>query len=102
MINEALSRRTAIQWLAVGTGSALGPVRAALGLGGAIASSAVLAPVVSFHLDRPYLDPTGTALPYRPGRGPAGAKQELAGREEHWRSRQLFFEAGTDGGDPRG
>jgi len=26
-------------------------------------------PVVSFHMDRPYIDPTGTAMPYYPPQG---------------------------------
>jgi hypothetical protein len=33
------------------------------------------APVVSFHMDRPYLDPTGTAQPYHP---PAGLRSGQA------------------------
>jgi hypothetical protein len=32
------------------------------------------APVVSFHLDRPYLDPSGKALPYLPPLGARGAE----------------------------
>lgn len=32
-------------------------------------------PVVSFHMDRPYIDPTGTAMPYR---RPVGARSGAA------------------------
>lgn len=48
--------------LAVGT-----PLVARLALNGV--------PVLSLHLDQPYLDPTGTAQPYRP---PAGMRSAEA------------------------
>ena len=45
-------------------------------------AAARLAPVVSFHLDQPYLDLTGRAIPYLP---PAGLRsaQPLAQLSEH-------------------
>jgi hypothetical protein len=46
--------------------------------------------VVSFHMDRPYLDPTGRAMPYHPPRGARSA--EHAGRlsEEAFRRIQCY------------
>ena len=63
---------------ALGGLAAAGPVLAPLR---ALAAAAP-APVVGFHADRPYLDPTGIAEPYRPGEGPRGA-QAVAGRAGH-------------------
>ena len=71
-----LSRRRFLRSASFASGAV-----AFVGSGGAIARSLMLpaplqslamsAPVLSFHLDQPYIDPTGAALVYRP---PAGAR----------------------------
>lgn len=47
-------------------------------------------PVVSFHMDRPYLDATGRAKPYIPPKGARGAAA-LAGLSEEKLRRRCFF-----------
>jgi hypothetical protein len=42
-------------------------------------------PVVSFFLDRPYLDPSGVGLPYRPPRGLGGGEGLARLSEQEWR-----------------
>ena len=81
------SRRTFVQQVAGGavlaaTVRGLLPrasqgVRAGAGGNGAAAfgNAVLLAPVVSFHLDQPYLDLTGRAIPYLP---PAGLRSGQA------------------------
>lgn len=83
MSGERLTRRQFVARAAtagaiVGSASALGVARAvACGRGPAPANNAMapqvreVAPVLSFHLDRPYLDLSGNAIPYQP---PAGAR----------------------------
>ena len=51
-------------------------------------NTALLAPVVSFHLDQPYLDLTGRAIPYLPPAGlrsgqPLAQLSEFALRSAH-------------------
>jgi hypothetical protein len=57
-IGPALSRR--------GFFGAVGVLGAITATGPAAASLLALVPVVSFHRDAPYLDPTGVAQPYYP------------------------------------
>jgi hypothetical protein len=88
-----LTRRDFVSRLAV-AGAALGAICAA-------PSAAILGSptpetqkfrgaVVSFHMDRPYIDPTGTAMPYYP---PCGARSgALVARlsEEAFRRMQCY------------
>jgi hypothetical protein len=54
--------------------AAPGSMRAAMPARGVTKSAEHAAPVVSFHLDRPYLDPSGKAVPYLPPLGARGAE----------------------------
>jgi len=67
-----MTRREFVAMLAA-AGAAVAAMRAAQGaiaLGGrAPGEHAERRPVVSFHMDRPYIDPTGTAEPYLPPHG---------------------------------
>jgi hypothetical protein len=47
-------------------------------------------PVLSLHLDQPYLDPTGTAEPYRPAAGLRSA-DAIAGMSDMELSRYYGF-----------
>ncbi|MGC2417005.1 MAG: twin-arginine translocation signal domain-containing protein [Candidatus Acidiferrales bacterium] len=47
-------------------------------------------PVVSFHMDRPYLDPTGTAMPYRPPGGARSGAPVARLSEETFRRMQCY------------
>jgi len=75
---QPLSRRrflegaTAIAGMGAAVSALSGVSRAAAGAPGTpVRAAATRAPVVSFYMDRPYLDPTGMAEPYVP---PAGAR----------------------------
>ena len=87
---SAITRRTFVRRIAAaGTVAAAAPFAAGEGLSieaqglqpalpGLPAAPAVLAPpVVSFHMDQPYLDVSGKAVPYHPPRGLRSA-QSLA------------------------
>ncbi len=47
-------------------------------------------PVVSFHMDRPYLDPTGTAMPYRPPSGARSGAPAAQFSDETFRRMQCY------------
>lgn len=47
-------------------------------------------PVVSFHMDRPYVDPTGTAMPYRPPSGARSGAPAARFSEEAFRRMQCY------------
>lgn len=79
---------------------------ARLAVAGAVASAAAIGPaelwrehaapcesrgaVVSFHMDRLYLDTTGLALPYHPPAGARGAAPVAHLSEEAFRSRHCY------------
>jgi len=46
--------------------------------------------VVSFHMDRPYIDRTGTALPYNPPPGARSAEAAARLSEESFRRIQCY------------
>jgi hypothetical protein len=46
--------------------------------------------VVSFHMDQPYIDPTGAATPYRPPRGARSAAPVARFSEEAFRRMQCY------------
>jgi len=73
-----LTRRDFVAQLAAGAAAvgafSLAP-SAALAADCSASSPAARRPVVSFHMDRPYIDPTGTAMPYR---RPIGARSAAA------------------------
>jgi hypothetical protein len=60
--------------------------------GGALLRSALesRAEVVSFHMDQPYLDPTGTAAPYHPPSGARSASPVAHLSEEAFRRSQAY------------
>ena len=80
-----LTRRDFVAKLAV-TGAAIGAFALAPEAAWTAEASASRAqarePVVSFHMDRPYIDPTGTAMPYLPpaARVPARPLRDSAKR----------------------
>lgn len=82
-----IARAAALGSLVLGTVPAPGlarvvaPVMNAVARGREIAPGRAITPVVSFHLDRPYLDFTGKAIPYLPPAGARGA-EGLAGLSE--------------------
>jgi hypothetical protein len=92
---QPLSRRQFLEgaMAVAGMGAALSGVpRAAAAAPAAPRTAAAMrAPVVSFYMDRPYLDPTGMAEPYVP---PAGARsgqplaalsdEQFLGRCSYW------------------
>jgi hypothetical protein len=93
MKHQTVSRRAALQLaLASATGALLpaGRLLAAAMAGGGQVPMSWRPPVVSFHLDRPYLDLTGTAKPYFPGGGAAAATDRGVVSEELWRLRAVF------------
>ena len=47
--------------------------------------------VVSIHLDQPYLDATGTAIPYRPPAGLRSAAPVAHLTETEFRSRHVYL-----------
>jgi hypothetical protein len=48
-------------------------------------------PVVGFHMDRPYLDPTGTAQPYHPPAGTRSGQAMAELSDEEFLSRHPYF-----------
>jgi len=48
------------------------------------------AAVVSFHMDQPYLDTTGTAMPYHPPRGARSAAPVAHLTEEAFRRKHCY------------
>ncbi len=81
------SRRAFLEGVAAVAATGAMVVRPALERGTVVTGSrpAVRTPVVTFHLDRPYLDLTGTSAPYVP---PAGTRsgQPLAALSD-----EVFF-----------
>ncbi len=90
-IPSALSRRALVKAFALaGAAFAVLPsaFQAALDAGAAAAENP--APVVSFYMDRLYLDPTGTALPYLSPLGMRSAAPLAHLSEEAFRRAQLY------------
>jgi hypothetical protein len=88
-----LTRRDFVAKLAV-AGAGLGAICAARGAGLSV-DAAPDAPttrreVVSFHMDRPYIDRTGTAMPYYPPRGARSAEPAARLSEESFRRIQCY------------
>jgi len=72
MCDAVLTRRDFVAVVAAAAGVVANPLRGALRtLGSSTPVSARRKPVVGFHMDRPYLDPSGMAEPYLP---PAGTR----------------------------
>jgi hypothetical protein len=88
-----LTRRDFVAKLAV-AGAAIGAFALVPGAewpGEASASRAqARGPVVSFHMDRPYIDPTGTAMPYRPPGGARSGAPAARFSEEVFRRMQCY------------
>ncbi len=88
-----LTRRDFVAKLVV-AGAAIGAF--ALTPGGAWATEASASPaqprnpVVSFHMDRPYLDTTGTAMPYLPPGGARSGAPVARFSEEAFRRMQCY------------
>lgn len=66
-VAATLTRRTFIGAIALGGAALVAPVGAFLAQ--AERAGGCGSPVVSFHMDQPYLDMTGTAIPYYPPSG---------------------------------
>jgi hypothetical protein len=88
-----LTRRDFVAKLAV-AGAAVGAFAlapgAALAAETAAPSRATRRPVVSFHMDQPYIDPTGTAIPYRRPIGACSAAAVSRLNEETFRRMQCY------------
>jgi hypothetical protein len=88
-----LTRRDFVAKLAV-AGAAIGAFSMAPGAVSPVESLAGIsesrAPVVSFHMDRPYIDVTGTAMPYRQPRGARSAAAVAHLSEETFRRMQCY------------
>ena len=88
-----LTRRDFVAKLAV-AGAAIGAFALAPGAAWLAEESASCVqsrgPVVSFHMDRPYLDPTGTAMPYRPPSGARSGAPAARCSEEVFRCMQCY------------
>jgi hypothetical protein len=56
-----------------------------------VASNTPATPVVSFHVDQPYLDKTGTALPYVPPRGARAGQAVSELSEVEYLSRYMYL-----------
>ncbi|MGD0957576.1 MAG: twin-arginine translocation signal domain-containing protein [Candidatus Acidiferrales bacterium] len=92
-----LTRRDFVAKLAV-AGAALGafsmargavlPVEASAALGRVRREVVPFCEVVSFHMDQPYIDATGTAMPYRPPQGARSAAAVAHLSEEAFRRMQ--------------
>jgi len=81
-----LTRREFVAQLAAG-----GAAAAALPAGLARSMTAARAPVVSIHMDQPYVDVTGRALPYLPPAGMRGGAAVAHLNEREIRSNYLYF-----------
>ena len=66
-VEATLTRRTFMGVIALGGAALAVPARALLAQAERAAGHG--SPVVSFHMDQPYLDMTGTAMPYYPPPG---------------------------------
>jgi hypothetical protein len=88
-----LTRRDFVAKLAV-AGAAIGALSMAPGAVLPLEASAdtgwSCAAVVSFHMDRPYVDRTGTATPYRQPRGARSAAAVAHLNEETFRRMQCY------------
>ena len=88
-----LTRRDFVAKLAV-AGAAIGAFALAPGAAcaaqGSASSVQSRTPVVSFHMDRPYIDPTGTAMPYRPPGGARSGAPAARCSEEAFRRMQCY------------
>jgi hypothetical protein len=88
-----LTRRDFVAKLAV-AGAAIGAFALAPGAASLAEASAspvqAHKPVVSFHMDRPYLDPTGTAMPYLPPSGARSGTPVARFSEEAFRRMQCY------------
>jgi hypothetical protein len=88
-----LTRRDFVAKLAV-AGAAIGAFALAPGVAWPAEASASpeqpRKPVVSFHMDRPYLDPTGTAMPYHPPSGARAGEPAARLSEETFRRMQCY------------
>jgi hypothetical protein len=88
-----LTRRDFVAQLAAGIAAisafSLAP-GAALAAEASAASPPSRPPVVSFHMDRPYIDPTGTAMPYRRPIGARSAAAVARLNEETFRRMQCY------------
>jgi hypothetical protein len=87
-----LTRREFVAKLAV-AGAAAGAICAAPFTGafdGARDTRGTRRAVVSFHMDRPYIDPTGAAMPYYPPRGARSAAAVAHLNEEAFRRMQCY------------
>jgi hypothetical protein len=88
-----LTRRDFVARLAV-AGAAIGAFALAPGLAWPAEASAFpeqpRKSVVSFHMDRPYIDPTGTAMPYRPPSGARSGAPVARFSEEAFRRMQCY------------
>jgi len=82
-----LTRRNFIAQTA-GAGAALG-VASAFPFA-ALAGAPSPRPVVSFHMDRPYIDATGTAVPYIPPDGLRSGEPAARLSEEQFRQMCLY------------
>lgn len=88
-----LTRRDFVAQLAV-AGAAIGAF--SLAPGAAVFAEAPASsrqtrkPVVSFHMDRPYIDPTGTAMPYLPPSGARSGAPVARFSEETFRRMQCY------------
>jgi len=88
-----LTRRDFVAQLAV-AGAAIGAFTLAPGAAALTEAPArsqqTCQPVVSFHMDRPYIDPTGTAMPYYPPRGARSGAPVARFSEETFRRMQCY------------
>ena len=88
-----LTRRDFVAKLAV-AGAAIGAFALAPGAAWTAEASASpeqpCKPVVSFHMDRPYLDLTGTAMPYLPPDGVRSGAPVARFSEEAFRRMQCY------------
>ncbi len=82
-----LTRRTFMGAIALG-GAALAVPAGAL-LAQAERAGGRSSPVVSFHMDQPYLDMTGTAIPYHPPPGARSGESAARLSEDEFRSMLL-------------
>jgi hypothetical protein len=88
-----LTRRDFVAKLAVAS-AAIGafalPPEAVWPAGASASPGQARGPVVSFHMDRPYIDPTGTAMPYLPPSGTRSGAPVARFSEETFRRMQCY------------
>jgi len=89
-----VTRRDFVAQLAAGAAAigafTLTPGAAALAADCSASSPPARRPVVSFHMDRPYIDPTGTAMPYLPPSGARSGAPAARFSEEAFRRMQCY------------